>query len=114
MHVYAPGDHTYQVIGLRLDEPDFLRPHDVVYPASETYHFEPLDETVPVYQAPFRIVQEVTIPMSREIGALAAEPNATLTVAGILEYQACDHEICYLPEQVPLRWELTWRPLLVN
>lgn len=112
MHVYAPGDHTYQVIRLRMDAPEFLRSHEVVYPPSQTYHFEPLDETVPVYEEPFRLVQDVTIPMSREIAALAAEPGATVTLEGTLEYQACDHEVCYLPTEVPLSWELTWRPLV--
>ena len=112
MHVYAPGDHGYQVIRLRLTAPDFLRGHDVNYPASELYHFEPLDETVEVYEEPFRLVQDVTIPMRRDIDALASEPGATLRVEGVLEYQACDHEICYLPEEAPLSWELAWRPLV--
>ena len=49
MYVCAPGDHPYQAIRLRLDEPYFLRPHELIYPPSETCHFEPLDETVPVY-----------------------------------------------------------------
>ena len=112
MHVYAPGDHGYQVIRLRLTAPDFLRNHDVAYPPSEMYHFVPLDETVEVYEEPFRLVQDVTIPMRRDIDALASEPNATLRVEGVLEYQACDHEICYLPEEAPLSWELAWRPLV--
>ena len=71
MHVYAPGDHTYQVIRLRLSVPEFLQEHEIAYPPANPYHFEPLDETVPVYEAPFRFVQEVMIPMSREIAALA-------------------------------------------
>ena len=112
MHVYAPGDHTYQVIRLRLTSPDFLRGHEVTYPASEMYHFEPLDETVAVYEQPFRLVRDVTIPMRRDIDALASEPGATLRVEGVLEYQACDHEICYLPAEAPLSWELAWRPLV--
>lgn len=112
MHVYAPGDHTYQVIRLRVTAPDFLRSHAVTYPPSSEYHFEPLDETVPVYEAPFRLIQDVTIPMSQDIAALAAEPNATVELEGVLEYQACDHEICYLPVDVPLRWEIGWRPLV--
>ena len=112
MHVYAPGDHAYQVIRLRLTAPDFLRSHEVTYPASEMYHFEPLDETVAVYEQPFRLVLDVTIPMRRDIAALASEPGATLRVEGVLEYQACDHEICYLPAEAPLSWELAWRPLV--
>ena len=112
MHVYAPGDHSYRVIRLRLTAPDFLQSHDVSYPPSQTYHFEPLDETVPVYEQPFRLVQDVTIPMRRDVDALASAPDATLLVEGVLEYQACDHEICHLPVEAPLSWELAWRPLV--
>ena len=112
MHVYAPGGHDYQVIRLRVDAPEFLQSHEVSYPPSETYHFEPLDETVPVYQASFRLVQDVTIPMSQESADLAAVPGATLTLRGALEYQACDHEVCYVPAEIPLTWELDWRPLI--
>ena len=112
MHVYAPGDHDYQAIRLRVDAPEFLQSHEVSYPPSETYHFEPLDETVPVYQASFRLVQDVTIPMSEESAELAAVPGATLTLRGALEYQACDHEVCYVPAEIPLTWELDWRPLI--
>ena len=112
MHVYAPGGHTYRVIRLRIDEPAFLQAHDVIYPDSEIYHFVPLDERVEVYESPFRLVQEVTIPMSREIAGQAAEPGGTVTIEGALEYQACDHEICYIPVEVPLAWTLDWRPLL--
>ena len=112
MHVYVPGDHTYQVIRLRLNTPEFVQSHDTNYPAAESYHFEPLDETVPVYTEPFRIVQEITIPMSREIAALASAPDARLTIEGTLEYQACDDEICYLPVDVPVSWDFEWRALV--
>jgi len=114
MHVYAPGDHGYQVIRLRVTAPDFLRSHAVTYPPSEMYHFEPLDETVAVYEEPFGLVQDVTISMRRDINALASELGTTPRVEGVLECQACDHEICYLPEEAPLSWELAWRPLVRN
>jgi hypothetical protein len=112
MHVYAPGDHSYSVINLRVNAPEFVQLHDIEYPPAGTYRFEPLDETVPVYEEPFRIVQEVTIPMSREIAALASEPGARLTIEGTLEYQACDHEICYVPAEVPVSWDFEWRALV--
>ena len=112
MHVYAPGDHAYRVIRLRTTGPDFLRSHEVSYPPSGMYHFEPLDETVAVYEEPFRLVQDVTIPMRQDIAELAAEPDATVRLEAVLEYQACDHEVCYLPQAVPLSWELSWRPLI--
>ncbi len=112
MHVYAPGDHLYRVVRLRLDAPDFLRVHPLDYPASEQYHYEPLDETVPVYQQPFRLVQEVTVPMSEETAALSSVADGKLVIEGTLEYQACDDEVCYIPAEAPLRWELAWRPLV--
>ena len=110
MHVYAPGDHLYRVVRLRLDSPDFLETHPLSYPPSELYHYEPLDETVPVYQQPFRLVQEITVPSSEETAALAAAPDGKLVIEGVLEYQACDDEVCYIPAEAPLRWELEWRP----
>ena len=112
MHVYAPGDHAYRVIRLRTTAPDFLRSHEVTYPPSGMYRFEPLDETVAVYEEPFRLVQDVTIPMRQDIAELAAEPGATVRVEAVLEYQACDHAVCYLPQAVPLSWDLSWRPLI--
>ena len=54
----------------------------MTYPASEIYHFEPLDERVEVFEQPFQLVQEVTIPMTREIAGMAAQPDATLTIEG--------------------------------
>ena len=42
----------------------------MTYPASEIYHFEPLDERVEVFEQPFQLVQEVTIPMTREIAGM--------------------------------------------
>ena len=112
MHVYAPGDHAYRVIRLRTTAPDFLRGHEVTYPQSGMYRFEPLDETVPVYEEAFRLVQDVTIPMRQDIAELASEPAATVRIEAVLEYQACDHDVCYLPQAVPLSWDLAWRPLI--
>ena len=112
MHVYAPGEHSYQVIALGIETPEFVRAHEVTFPESDIYHFEPLDERVEVYQEPFQLVQEVTIPMSREIAGLAAAPDATLRVDGTLSYQACDAAICYTPVELPVSWTLDWRPLV--
>ena len=112
MHVYAPGadDLGYRVIGLHLDTPDFLRALPAEYPASEIYHFEPLDERVPVYQRPFRLVQELVVEGSPEAAAQLAELDA-LTLTGRLDYQACDDAVCFNPASVPLTWTLAVQPL---
>ena len=112
MHVYAPGadDLGYRVIGLHLDTPDFLRALPAEYPASEIYHFEPLDERVPVYQRPFRLVQELVVEGSPEAAAQLAGLDA-LTLTGRLDYQACDDAVCFNPASVPLTWTLAVQPL---
>ena len=55
MHLYAPGKHDYQVVQLTLDPQPWLRPQPTIYPASEIYHFKPLDERVAVFMKPFRL-----------------------------------------------------------
>jgi hypothetical protein len=109
MHVYAPGA-DYQVIDITLDAQAVLTAHDTVYPASEIYFFEPLDERVPVYQKPFRLTRDVTVAATREAQkALAGREKLTLT--GKLEYQACDDKVCFKPNAIPFTFELKVKPL---
>ena len=61
--------------------------------------FEPLNETVPVFQKPFRLTQDVTV-------AKNAKPGSTIAVSGTLDFQACDDKVCFVPESVPLTWTL--------
>jgi hypothetical protein len=109
MHVYAPGAEGYRVITLNVSPQQFVRPLPMQYPASEIYFFEPLKERVPVYQKPFRLLQEVVIEATPDAQA-AWKGKDALTVSGVLEYQACDDKICYNPVTVPLSWSLKLRP----
>jgi hypothetical protein len=110
MHVYAPGKHDYRVVRLNIDPQSWLRAHDPRYPPSEIYHFKPLNERVEVYSKPFRLIQDVTILATPEVQkALATMP--TVTIAGALEYQACDDKICYNPARVPFSFSLATKPL---
>jgi len=110
MHVYAPGKHDYQVIGLKLDPQTWLQVQPTTYPPSEIYHFKELDEKVETYGKPFKLVQDVTIlatPEARK--ALAASP--TVKISGRLEYQACDDKVCYAPTRVPVSFSLNVKDL---
>jgi hypothetical protein len=53
-----------------------------------------LNEHVQVYQRPFRIVDV-----------------SSLTIKGVLNYQACDDKLCFTPQSVPLTWTVTLRQL---
>lgn len=107
MHVYAPGAESkgYRVIGLRLAPNEHVRYEPVEFPDSEIYHFEPLDEYVPVYQQPFTILQEAVVDASQEARAALLELDA-LTISGSLDYQACDDAICYNPVSIPVSFTL--------
>ena len=109
MHVYAPGAEGYRVIRLDLTPQQFIRALPMAYPASEIYFFEPLKERVPVFQKPFRLIQELVVEATPDAQA-AWKGKEALTVSGVLEYQACDDKICYNPVTVPLSWSLKLRP----
>ena len=106
MHVYAPGKHDYQVVTLTLDPQPWSRVEPTKYPPSEKYYFAPLDETVEVYSAPFRLTRELTVLDTPDARKLLAG-QSRVTVLGRLEYQACDDKVCYSPSKVPVRFAVT-------
>jgi hypothetical protein len=111
MHVYAPGAGSYKVIALSVTPQPFVRLYPANYPPSEIYVFEPLNERVPVYQKPFRLVQDVLIEGSQEAQKWLQGREAVV-LEGTIDYQACDDKICYNPVSVPLRLSVKLRPLI--
>ncbi len=112
-HVYAPGASGYKVIALTVAPQPFVRVLPLTYPASEIYFFKPLNERVPVYQKPFRLVQEVVLegqPQAQQ----AFRGKDSLTITGTLDYQACDDRECFNPASVPLTWTVGLRPLVTQ
>ena len=111
VHVYAPGAKDYRVIALNIAPQPFVRQLPAKYPASEIYFFKPLNERVPVYQKPFRLVQEVVLEGSAEAQA-ALRGKETVTLTGSLDYQACDDTVCFNPVSLPLSWTMSLKTLL--
>ncbi len=111
MHVYAPGQKGYIPIALTLKPDAAFKAHPIRFPASTTYHYKPLNETVQVYSAPFTLAQDITIALTRDVQARAAR-GETLTIAGEIEYQACDDTVCYRPETIPVEWKVTLSPIV--
>jgi peroxiredoxin len=113
VHVYAPGAaaYGYRVVKLQITPQPYVSALPLRYPASQIYDFKPLKQRVPVYQRPFRLVQDVvlegTLPAQ---AALRGKPN--ITIAGTLEYQACTEKICFNPDSIPLSWTLALRPIV--
>lgn len=110
MHVYAPGQDGYISVTLTLDDSEeFKLVEAAEFPSPGSYYFEPLDETVAVYDGPFRIRQEITLALTRELRRRATA-RETLTITGVLEYQACDDTVCYRPDSIPLTWTVSLVP----
>jgi DsbC/DsbD-like thiol-disulfide interchange protein len=100
VHVYAPGAKDYLPVKLTLKPQPDVKVGKLTYPKSEMVHFPVLNETVPVYHKPFKLLQDVTM-------AKSVKPGSTVTLAGTLEFQACDERICFVPESVPVSWTVT-------
>lgn len=107
MHAYAPGVKGYRPLDFRLAGNPLVTAHEVRYPESRPYRFEPLNETVPVFEGRFRILQDVTA-----VGpARGAAPVEKIDLEGTLEYQVCSDTVCYAPSALPVRWTLVVIPL---
>jgi hypothetical protein len=105
MHLYAPGADGYRVVSVNIEPQSHVRIEPARYPASEVYHFVPLDERVPVFQRPFTMLIEVVQEATRE-GRRAFADRDELVIMGTLDCQACDDELCYNPVSVPLSWNV--------
>ncbi len=110
VHVYAPGVTGYKPIALAVQPQTGLVVREAHFPKAEDYYFKPLNEHVPVYQKPFRIIQDVEIDPSREAAATLKDLK-TMMISGTLNYQACDDKLCFNPQSVPLSWTINLRPL---
>lgn len=110
VHVYAPGASEYKPVAITVQPQPALALKAPQYPKSEDYFFKPLNEHVPVYQHPFRIVQDVTLDPSME-GTAALKDVTSLTVTGRFDYQACDDRVCFTPQSLPLAWTIGVKPL---
>jgi hypothetical protein len=113
IHVYAPGATSYKVIKLTIEADPQAKALSLKYPASETYFFKPLNERVPVYQKPFRLVQELVLEGTLQAQA-ALRGKETIVVKGALEYQACNDKECFNPVSVPLSWTMNLRTLVTE
>lgn len=111
MHVYAPGATNYRVIGVNITPQPHVRTSQLRYPASEIYHFVPLNERVPVYQKAFTLLMDV-VPEATAEARKAFAGRTELVISGTLEYQACDDKICYNPVSLPLTWTVAMQGLV--
>ena len=107
MHVYAPGVEGYIPIDWKMKESDAAAAHEVSYPPSEKLHLAAIDETVPVYRDHFRLTREINIGQDAKLRPLL-DSSGKFTVEGTLRYQACDDRVCYIPQELVVKWVLQY------
>src|SRR5262245_50369615 len=113
VHVYAPGAANYKVVELKVLPSRYIRTFKTVYPKSEIYFFKPLNERVPTYQKPFTISQDIVLDgQASTRTALAKETS--MTIGGVLTYQACDDRLCYDQVTLPLSWTVALKPIVTQ
>ncbi len=111
IHVYAPGAQGYRKVTLSVAADANIQLLPLKYPAPQIYFFKPLNEHVPVYARPFRLVQDVVL-----VGTLPAQAalkgRSAFTLTGTLTYQACDDKECFNPTEIPFNWTMALRRLV--
>jgi hypothetical protein len=96
IHVYAAGAKDFTVVSLVLTPRPEVTAGKPVYPKADVAA-APGSNDAPAYSKTFRITQPVTV----KSGA-----PKELTIAGVLNYQACDDKVCYPVSSLPVSWTL--------
>lgn len=103
MHVYAPGVDGYIPIDWKMKEADVSTAHEATYPKPEILFLKAINEKVPVFKGHIRLTRDVTIGPDAKVKP-ALDANGQFVVEGTLRYQACDDRMCYIPQEMPLKW----------
>jgi len=113
VHVYAPGAANYKVVELKVLPSKYIRTFKTVYPKSEIYFFKPLNERVPTYQKAFTISQDIVLDGQASTRTALAK-QTSMTIGGVLTYQACDDRLCYDQVTLPLSWTIGLKPIVTQ
>jgi peroxiredoxin len=109
MHVYAPGVEGYIPIDWKMQDQDTAAVLAPKYPKSEKLYLKAIDETVPAYREHFRLLRDVTIGSADKLRP-AVDASGHFNVEGSLRYQACDDRVCYIPQELKLKWTFQYEP----
>jgi len=111
VHVYAPGTKGYKTINLVIDQVPEMEWRPAIYPRPKVLYLPAIKERVPVFEGTFRIRQDLRISSAADFSNALGADGKSFTITGKLDYQACDSKICFLPESVPVQWQLQVLPL---
>jgi hypothetical protein len=107
----APGAEGYRTVNLVIGSTPDVQLKPAVYPRPKLLYLPAIKERVPVFENIFRISEDVQLSTAADFNTSLGANGKTLTVAGKLEYQACDKTTCFPPTSVPVQWQLQVVPL---
>ena len=110
MHVYAPGVESYIPIDWTMKESEAATVHDASFPKSQMLNLPAINETVPVFTGSFRLTRDITVGPADKVKPLL-DGSGRFTLEGALRYQACDDRVCYIPQNLPVKWTLQFEDL---
>ncbi len=99
IHVYAAGATDFKPVTLVITPNPLASPGRPSYTKPDVATAQGSTGNVPAYAQPFRISVPITI-------SAAAQPGQVVTLAGVVNYQACDDRLCYPPSSAPVVWTL--------
>lgn len=111
VHVYAPGTKGYKTVALSIEPQPGLELTPSVYPRPKVLYMPAIKERVPVFEGTFRIRQDLKVSSAAAFSNSLGTAGKTFTIAGKLDYQACDSKQCFFPVSVPIHWQVQITPL---
>jgi len=111
VHVYSPGVQGYKSIMLVMEPAPGMELTPVSYPKAKVLYLPAIKEKVPVFEGKFRLTQDLKVSSEANFSSSLGTDGKSFTIAGKLEYQACDSKICYIPTSVPIHWQVQVLPL---
>jgi DsbC/DsbD-like thiol-disulfide interchange protein len=99
IHIYAAGAKEFTPVSIVLTPNASIVAGKARYPKPDGAPVPGASDPPPVYERPFRITVPVTI-------SSKARPGETVTIAGAVNYQACDDRLCYPVAVAPVTWKI--------
>lgn len=99
IHIYAEGAKDFTPVSLVLTPNAAVNAGKAKFPKPDVASAPGAIDAVPAYKQPFRIAIPLTIKSSSKAGDV-------VSIAGAVNYQACDDRLCYPVTAAPVTWKI--------
>jgi len=100
IHIYAEGAKDFTPVSLVLTPNAGITAGRPKYPKPDVAAAPGSTDAVPAYKQTFRIAMPVTLKSTAKAGDV-------VSIAGAVNYQACDDRLCYPVTAAPVAWKVT-------